>query len=104
MEGTLTLSPAKFGRGMKRRSSGRSVALSVILTALIVAGLSAALRVSQAQSGGQNPDYSQVNDVLYGGTHLLRNDDLAITFTYLSSSELREVLFTAGIKTRTPIY
>ena len=97
MKSTLTLSPAKFGRGMKRRRGGRSVALSVILTALIVAGLSAALRVSQAQSGGQNPDYSKVNDVLYGETHLLRDDDLAITFIYVTQSgEGRQVLFTAA--------
>jgi hypothetical protein len=97
MKSTLTLSLAHFGRGMKRRSGGRSVALSVILTALIVAGLSAGLRGAKAQSDGQNPDYSQVNDVLYGGTHLLRNDDLVITFVYQNpANEFREVLFTAG--------
>jgi hypothetical protein len=97
MKSTLTLSLAHFGRRMHLRRGRRAMMLSVILTALIVAGLSAALRVSQAQSGGQNPDYSQVNDVLYGGTHLLRNDDLVMTFTYqTAANEFREVLLTAG--------
>ena len=81
MKSTLTLSPAEFVRRMHRRSGARIVALSVMLTALLVAaGLITGLRGGHAQSGGGEPDYSQVKDFLNGQKHLLRNDDLIINF------------------------
>jgi len=81
---------------MKQRSGHRVVALSVVLTAMIVAGLSAGLRIGKAQSGQTQPDYSNVRDFV-GSTHLLRDDDLVMTFTYQNSSnEPRQVIFTAG--------
>ena len=97
MEFKLTQFPAKFGRGMKLRSSRRIVALSAILTVIIGAGLIVCLPGGQAQSGPQQPDYSQVDDFLYGKRNLLQNDDLVMTFDYLAGSgEARQVLFTAG--------
>ena len=82
---------------MKLRSSRRIVALSAILTVIIGAGLIVCLPGGQAQSGPQQPDYSQVDDFLYGKRNLLQNDDLVITFDYFAGSgETRQVLFTAG--------
>ena len=78
MQSRMKLSLVKF--------SHRVMRLSVILTAMIV--------IAQAQSSG--PDYSNVKDFA-ASTHLLRNDDLVMTFTYQNpSSELRQVMFTAG--------
>ena len=66
--------------------SHRVMRLSVILTAMIV--------IAHAQSTG--PDYSNVKDFA-GSTHLLRDDDLVLTFTYQNpSSEFRQVMFSAG--------
>ncbi|MGH9838282.1 MAG: FG-GAP repeat domain-containing protein [Blastocatellia bacterium] len=101
MKSKLTLSPAKFGRGMNRRSCARIVALSLTLVALLAAGLTIGLRGGQAQSsgGGQkpDPDYSQIPDYTNGRTHLLRNDDLVMTFNYRSASGATSgSLFTAG--------
>ena len=97
MQSKLTLSPARFGRGMKQRSGGRVVALSVILTAVIAAGSGAGLRRGQAQSGRQQPNYENVDDFLNGGRQLLRNDDLVMTFNYYGpANDIRQVLFTGG--------
>lgn len=97
MKSKLTLSPAEFVRGMNQRSGARVVALSLALAALLATGLTIGQRGSRAQSRGGQPDYSTVDDFMNGGTHLLRNDDLVMTFNYRSASnETRGTLFTAG--------
>ncbi|MGH9845624.1 MAG: FG-GAP repeat domain-containing protein, partial [Blastocatellia bacterium] len=105
MKSKLTLSPAKFGRGMNQRRAAGIVALSLTLVALLAAGLTGSLRGSRAQSGGGQPDYSKVDDFTNGATHLLRNDDLVMTFNYQSASnESRGALFTAGTADSTPTF
>ena len=82
---------------MKLRSSRRIVALSAILMVIIGAGLIVCLPGGQAQTPPKQPDYSQVDDFLYGKRNLLKNDDLVMTFDYLTASgEFRQVLFTGG--------
>src|SRR5215831_6183963 len=89
----------RFMRRMKlfrARFSHNVVGLCLILTATIVA-LSLSVRVGKAQSAGQQPDYSKVDNFLNGGTQLLRNDDLAVTFTYRNAAnQSRQVMFTGG--------
>jgi len=98
MRSRAIASLAKFGRGMKLHTGRRIAALSVILIGLLASVLLVGLRGSQAQSGGQrsDPDYSQIADFTGGRTHLLRNDDLVMTFNYQSNNETRGTLFTAG--------
>lgn len=91
MRSRLTLSPARFGRGMNQLRSARVVALSLAVVALL-AGLTFMLRSSHAQSGGQQPNYGNVDDFLNGGRHLQRNDDLVITYTYNVGSNNRSHL------------
>ena len=55
------------------KSSYRFMIFLVVLMAMI--------GVAQGQSGGTQPDYSNVKDFA-GSTHLLRDDDMVITFTY----------------------
>lgn len=57
----------------------RILVLSFILTLMISALLITEER-GRAQSSGDGPDYTNVNDFLNGETHLLRNDDLIIRF------------------------
>ncbi len=105
MKSTMKLSVARFSRVMKHSNNLRVAALSLILTALVAAGLIAGLRGGHAQSGGQAPDYSNVDDFTNGRTHLLRNDDLVMTFNYLSASnESRGALFTAGTTDSSPTF
>ena len=55
------------------------------------------LRRGQAQSGGRQPNYENVDDFLNGGRQLLRNDDLVMTFNYYGPmNDIRQVLFTGG--------
>src|SRR5580765_940644 len=104
MKSRLTLSPATFGRRTNRRSGAHIAALSLALTALLAVSLIVGLRGSLAQSSGQ-PDYSTVNDFMNGGTHLLRDDDLVMTYNYLTASnEFRGALFTAGTSDSQPTF
>src|SRR6476660_5307894 len=81
---------------MKQLNVHRAVVLSLILTAT-VAGLSLSLSVVKAQSAGEQPNYDKVDDFLNGGRHLLRDDDLAVTFTFRDTlNVLRQVMFTGG--------
>jgi tyrosine-protein phosphatase SIW14 len=82
MKSTITLSLARLSRGMKQRNGIRIAALSILLTAMVAAGLILGLRDSFAQSGGptSSPDDSKVDDFLNGRRHILRNDDLVIGF------------------------
>src|SRR5690349_6671110 len=105
MRSNAIASLAKFGRGMKLHRGRRIVALSVILTGLLASVLMVGLRDSQAQSGGQSPDYSKVDDFTGGRGHLLRNDDLVMTFNYTgANNENRGVLFNAGVYDSTPSF
>ncbi len=105
MQSKMTLSPATFGRGMNRRSGAHIAALSLALTALLAVSLIVGLRGSLAQSSGSQPDYSTVNDFMNGGTHLLRDDDLVMTYNYLTASnESRGALFTAGTSDSQPTF
>jgi hypothetical protein len=61
-----------------------------MITALLTQG------PGRAQSGGTQPDYSDVDDFTNGETHLLRNDDLVATFSYAIGEEGRQVLFSGG--------
>ena len=93
VESKMKLSVAKFNRRIKQRNGFKVAALSLLLTGLIAAGLSAGWRGGQAQSGGQAPDYEQVDDFLDGATHLLRNDDLVMTFNYKVVDQRGEIRF-----------
>ncbi|MBD0325455.1 MAG: VCBS repeat-containing protein, partial [Pyrinomonadaceae bacterium] len=105
MKSKLTRSPAKFVRGRNRRRSARVVALSLTLTALFMAALTLGPRGSRAQSAGPAPDYSKVDDFTNGATHLLRNDDLVMTFNYVNAnSETRNVLFSSGTTDSKPAF
>lgn len=95
---------AGAGRWIGRGRAGRILLLSFLLTALTAVGMWAEFRNSLAQSGGA-PDYSTVDDFTNGLDHLLRNDDLLMTFYYArSSGEGRNVLFTAGMNDSSPTF
>ena len=91
--------PALPGGHLKRRGlMKRTLTLTMILMAMIFA-MSVGLRSGKAQSNGQQPDYSNVDDFVNGATHLLRSDDLVMTFAYFrndNASLTRDVLFSAG--------
>ena len=81
----------------------RTLTLTIILMAMIFA-LSAGLRSGKAQSDGQQPDYSNVDDFVNGATHLLRTDDLVATFAFFrndDASQTRNVLFSGGTQNST---
>jgi hypothetical protein len=82
MKSTITLSLARLSRRMKQRNGVRIAALSILLTAMVAAGMILGLRDSFAQSGGptNSPGYSKVDDFLNGRRYILRNDDLVIGF------------------------
>lgn len=66
--------------------------LTLMITALLITG-----KPGRAQSGGTQPDYSQVDDFINGENHLLRNDDVVLSFTYVNGAgEGRQVLYTGG--------
>jgi hypothetical protein len=91
---------ARPGQWIRQARGGRVFALSLLLTALTAAGMLVGLRGSRAQSSGQQPDYSNVDDFTNGRTHLLRNDDLVLTFNYSN----RGSLFSAGTANSSPAF
>ncbi len=64
----------------KLRSTNKLFTLSLLLSAVAIVGIAVGLRVTNARSGS-GPDYSQVHDFTNGGKHLLRNDDMVMTFS-----------------------
>ena len=78
-----------------RQKSLLALALSVILIGIIVAEPGGGSRIATAQTPTPTP--TPPNDFLGGETHLLRNDDLPMSFAYVGNGgEGRQVLFTAS--------
>ncbi len=95
------------GRWLGKGQAGRVLLLSLLLTALTAVGWVVSLRDSLAQSGGTAPDYSTVDDFTGGRPHLLRNDDLVLTYDYVGGGgEIteRSILFSAGTTNSTPTF
>ena len=105
MSNNILTPAARIDRRFRQLRVARTSTLTFALAALLAVSLIVGLRGSLAQSSGSQPDYSTVNDFMNGGTHLLRDDDLVMTYNYLTaSSEFRGALFTAGTSDSQPTF
>lgn len=107
MQNRIYVCLVKSGRWFGKGQAGRILLLSLMLTALTAVGWVVSLRGSLAQSGGTAPDYSTVDDFTRGMPHLLRNDDLVLTYDYVGGGgEItdRSILFSAATTNSVPTF